>query len=438
MVSSKALHMRTSSILLFLVAYGHARRVLVPDESGKPNEIVPTAGAEPAGEVDTTDADMVSGIPVFGLLRAAKEAFNGEKEKERGDMISEKDEAECKSCLNEFSANGGCEAITAGEDVAALIPAGCDGCGGQARKLCGVEDEVKEVKDKNEYHVWIGQVNNGVTKKAIEKACGIVAAFWKDGPKCLFHGDPEKGVDLFTLKATEGHLAPIISEQFHDILMYMERSQETHLVRSEHTTDNGLLGPDVESFDTTFWGLDRIDNRNGQTGRYDMPSHGGEGVDVYVHDTGINVENSAFEGRAIPTLDMTNGYARECRGTSSYCANDVHGHGTHCAGTIAGKDTGVAKKATVHAVKVLRNNGKGQTDWGTTAMLWMIESNVPKPAVVSASLGSAGKSYASSRAIQKLVNYGIPVVVAAGNGNINACDTSPASLLMRLQLARPT
>lgn len=39
--------------------------------------------------------------------------------------------------------------------------------------------------------------------------------------------------------------------------------------------------------------------------------------------------------------------------------SDCRGHGTHCAGTIAGKVYGVAKQARLHAVRVLGCAGSG-------------------------------------------------------------------------------
>lgn len=38
---------------------------------------------------------------------------------------------------------------------------------------------------------------------------------------------------------------------------------------------------------------------------------------------------------------------------------DGNGHGTHCAGTVASKKYGVAKKAELVAVKVLGSGGSG-------------------------------------------------------------------------------
>ena len=56
-------------------------------------------------------------------------------------------------------------------------------------------------------------------------------------------------------------------------------------------------------------------------------SEGGEGVDVYVIDTGINIKHVEFEGRAswgktIPDNDED---------------EDGNGHGSHCAGTVASR-----------------------------------------------------------------------------------------------------
>lgn len=62
--------------------------------------------------------------------------------------------------------------------------------------------------------------------------------------------------------------------------------------------------------------------------KYEYDSNGGEGVDVYVVDTGINIDHEEFEGRAswgktIPQNDQD---------------IDGNGHGTHCAGSYARSD----------------------------------------------------------------------------------------------------
>lgn len=58
---------------------------------------------------------------------------------------------------------------------------------------------------------------------------------------------------------------------------------------------------------------------------------------------------------------------------------DDNGHGTHCAGIIAGATVGVCKLATVVAVKVLDAGGSGSLsgviaglNWGTYPLLVII------------------------------------------------------------------
>merc|ERR1719225_569244 len=86
------------------------------------------------------------------------------------------------------------------------------------------------------------------------------------------------------------------------------------------------------------WGLDRVGvYARGRTG---------SGVHVYVQDTGIRGSHNDFDGRVIPTIDLTSGRVVECADDS--CAADRQGHGSHCAGTAAGRTYGVASDATLH------------------------------------------------------------------------------------------
>lgn len=154
--------------------------------------------------------------------------------------------------------------------------------------------------------------------------------------------------------------------------------------------------------------------------RYIYDKRGGEGVDVYIIDTGINVNHVEFEGRAswgktIPQNDVD---------------EDGNGHGTHCAGTIASAKYGVAKAANVIAVKVLGSNGSGTmsdvvagVEWATTTAkakddaakdeLAKTGKTSHKGSVANMSLGG-GKSRTLDEAVNAAVDEGIHFAVAAG------------------------
>ncbi|KAK7036506.1 proteinase B [Paramarasmius palmivorus] len=184
------------------------------------------------------------------------------------------------------------------------------------------------------------------------------------------------------------------------------------------------------------WGLARISHRNrlgfGTFTKYVHDTDGGEGVDVYVIDTGINVKHVEFEGRALWGKTMPQNDVDE----------DGNGHGTHCAGTIASRAYGVAKGANVIAVKVLGSNGSGSmsdvvagVDWATQSAKVKMEKAMAeykktgktahKGSVANMSLGG-GKSQALDSAVNAATEY-LHFAVAAGNENRDACNSSPAA-----------
>ncbi|EAS31193.3 subtilisin-like protease [Coccidioides immitis RS] len=220
-----------------------------------------------------------------------------------------------------------------------------------------------------------------------------------------------------------GHFDEEVIEQVrrHPDVQYIEKDSEVH-AWDEPVTENNAP-----------WGLARVSHRDSLTmgtfNKYLYAANGGEGVDVYVIDTGTNIEHVDFEGRAhwgktIPTGDDD---------------VDGNGHGTHCSGTVAGKKYGVAKKANVYAVKVLRSNGSGSmsdvvkgVEWAAGAHLSkMVEARKKgnkafKGSAANMSLGG-GKSFTLDLAVNAAVDAGIHFAVAAGNDNADACNYSPAA-----------
>merc|ERR1719379_631726 len=132
-----------------------------------------------------------------------------------------------------------------------------------------------------------------------------------------------------------------------------------------------------------------------------------------------------FGERAIPTIEVLGNGVIECAADDASCARDVQGHGTHCAGTIGGTEYGVAKGATIHAVKVLSDSGRGSFSWFVEALDWVVTKG-QRPAVFSASLGGQGNIGFVETAIDRATAAGVVVVVAAGNDNMDACGFSPA------------
>ena len=188
------------------------------------------------------------------------------------------------------------------------------------------------------------------------------------------------------------------------------------------------------------WGLDRVDQRAlPLNGNYVYADQAGQGVHVYIIDTGLNAAHAEFSGRigvgrnfasntngllggllpiSLPLLGGLFGGSIDPENTS-----DCNGHGTHVAGTAAGTVYGVAKKATVHAVRVLGCNGSGANSGVIAGVDWVAANRV-LPAVANMSLGGAA-SEALDVAVNNAIAQGVSFVVAAGNDNANACNGSP-------------
>ena len=182
------------------------------------------------------------------------------------------------------------------------------------------------------------------------------------------------------------------------------------------------------------WGLARISHRDslslGTFSKYLYSSDGGEGVDVYIIDTGTNVKHVDFEGRAhwgktIPAHDED---------------LDGNGHGTHCSGTVGGKKYGVAKKASIYAVKVLKSNGSGTMSDVVKGVEWAANRHSEQVALTKKGKGKkgfkgsaanmslgGGKSVVLDLAVNAAVDAGIHFAVAAGNDNADSCNYSPAA-----------
>lgn len=175
------------------------------------------------------------------------------------------------------------------------------------------------------------------------------------------------------------------------------------------------------------WGLSRLSQGKKvySDNTFLYPTSAGKGVYVYVLDTGIESEHEELKGNVEKGINIVGG---------TIDAADDHGHGTHCAGIIAGKTVGVAKNARLIPVKILTHEGTGSTEFAVLGLIYVMKSHHQRlktekhpKAVVNMSLGGV-KSEVLKEIAKRAVTAGLTIVAAGGNNAENACGYSPASI----------
>jgi len=147
----------------------------------------------------------------------------------------------------------------------------------------------------------------------------------------------------------------------------------------------------------------------------------GTGIKVAVLDTGFDLGHPEFAGRSF----VTNSFVGQP-------VQDLHGHGTHTAGTACGPKTpagpiqryGIGFKTQIFIGKVLTNSGSGTQGQVLAGMNWAIANRCP---VISLSLGAqipVQPSYTAAGAAA-LAN-GCLIIAAAGNASNRPGNIQPA------------
>jgi len=164
---------------------------------------------------------------------------------------------------------------------------------------------------------------------------------------------------------------------------------------------------EATSRETKAWGVKYIKadkvQANGITGK---------GVVVAVVDTGVNLKHPGFAaGQVLAELGVSfvSGEAD---------AEDGNGHGTHCSGTIASKDYGVAPEAKIVPVKVLSKGGSGSWE----GVMKGVEYAAQHADIMSMSLGGGASASGNvvETAVKNAIKAGVACVIAAGNSGPSA------------------
>src|SRR5207249_7311080 len=153
----------------------------------------------------------------------------------------------------------------------------------------------------------------------------------------------------------------------------------------------------------------------------------GTGIGIAVLDSGIYTGHVDF-------LDKSNNvrvvYSQDFTGEGR--TDDPFGHGTHVAAIAAGGGRvsnaaylGIAPNAKLINLRVLNSLGRGTVSTTLAGLDWVMANKATyNIRVVNMSLGTAAvDSYKNDpicRAVRRLVNSGVVVVVAAGNNGKNA------------------
>jgi serine protease len=160
---------------------------------------------------------------------------------------------------------------------------------------------------------------------------------------------------------------------------------------------------------TYTWGLDAVNAPEAWTAL----GHKGTGIKVCILDTGIDMGHPEFYRGGVSIVKAAQNFTTSPNGT-----NDIVGHGTHVAGTIAGQLNasgsyiGVAPGVDLYIAKVLGDDGSGLTSWILNGANWCAAQGAN---ILSMSLGGSLKSKTEEKAYDAIYNSGKLIIAAAGN-----------------------
>jgi subtilisin family serine protease len=184
----------------------------------------------------------------------------------------------------------------------------------------------------------------------------------------------------------------------------------------------------VKRINAVDWGLDRLDQRALPLDQAFNPDGDGAGVHIVSIDTGVS---------AVP--DFGTRLQTECFSAvlDGFGCSDGNGHGTHTMGTAAGSIWGVAKKAFIHAARVLDSDGSGSDSDVIAGIEFATQIKQDHPTwdvVANVSLGG-DPAPALDAAVCTSIASGITYAIAGGNEGAPAYTSSPARVRQAITVA---
>ena len=170
-------------------------------------------------------------------------------------------------------------------------------------------------------------------------------------------------------------------------------------VVSDDNSDPSSYGPSPQatySIDDSYlaerWGVNRIEAPQAW-----QITRGDQSIIVAVLDTGIDKDNQDLAKRVVAEINLTD----------SSTSNDLYGHGTHMAGTIAA----IAPECRLMNVKVADDVGRCKPSVVARGIIWAVDHGAR---VINISLAMI-----ASPDLEEAVNYawsqGAIIIAAAGN-----------------------
>lgn len=137
----------------------------------------------------------------------------------------------------------------------------------------------------------------------------------------------------------------------------------------------------------------------------------GEGVNVFILDTGIDLYHPVF-------LHCKDTLIAKSFVSGIPSPQDGSGHGTWVAGKIGGSGVGLAPKCNLKMLRVLDDSGTGKNEFTTKALEWIVKQDA-FPHVINMSLGGAKPNSKQEKLIWQLYRKGAMIIVASGNDGDN-------------------